>query len=122
MIILGRTFDLNGGIEMRDLMGWDRASHLVGESVVDMHNQKIGKVEDLAQAWDRNTPEWLVVRTSFLGRRLRLVPIDGVEEQGETVHVPFSKESVLSAPVPEIPAVVFRSEREALARHYSRAA
>jgi sporulation protein YlmC with PRC-barrel domain len=105
---------------MRDLMSWDRASHLLGESVVDRENHKIGKVEDFAEAWDKNVPEWLVVRT-FFGQP-HLVPIDGIQEEDNTIHVPFSKKSVQSAPVPGIPARLFLSDREALARHYAQAA
>jgi hypothetical protein len=89
--------------------------------VFDKENHKIGRVEDLAEAWDKEEPEWLVVRTSFFGRK-RLIPIDRVEEEGENVHVPYSKKLVLLAPVPDIPVRVFREEREALVRHYARAA
>jgi hypothetical protein len=113
--------DLNGDTEMRDLMRWDQASHLLGESVFDKEDRKIGIVEDLAEAWDKAVPEWMVIRTSMFGRQ-RLVPIDGLEEDDQKIHVPYSKKSVLSAPVPEISSRVFRWEREELTRHYARAA
>jgi sporulation protein YlmC with PRC-barrel domain len=106
---------------MRDLMSWDQAEHLLGESVLDKEDRKIGKVEDLANAWDKMVPEWLVIRTSLFGRP-RLVPIDAVDEKDNTIHVPYSKETVLSAPVPEAPTTIYRSDREALDRHYARAA
>jgi hypothetical protein len=107
--------------EMPDPMRWDQAAHLLGEPVFDKENHRIGRVEDLAEAYDKQVPEWLVVRTSLFGRQ-RLVPIDGVEEEDKKIHVPYSKKSILSAPVPEIPVRVFRWEREQLARHYARAA
>ena len=106
---------------MRDLMRWDQASHLLGESVFDNKNRRIGRVKDLAEAWNQEAPEWLVVRTSLFGRQ-RLIPIDRVEEDDKKVHVPYSKKSVLSAPVPEIPVKVFRWERDELDRYYARAA
>jgi sporulation protein YlmC with PRC-barrel domain len=107
--------------EMADLMRWDEARHLLGESVFDKEDHRIGKVEDLAEAWDKDGPEWLIIRTSLFGRQ-RLVPIDGIEEAEEKIHVPYSKKSILSAPVPEIPFRVLRWEREELAHHYARAA
>jgi hypothetical protein len=106
---------------MPDLMSWDRANHLLGESVVDKENRKIGKVEDLVNASDGLAPEWMVVKTSIFGRP-RLVPIDGAEDRGGAIHVPYLKESVLSAPLQAVPTVIHRSEREALASHYARAA
>jgi ribosomal 30S subunit maturation factor RimM len=71
---------------------WDRASHMVGESVVDKDNRKIGRVDAIAEVHDQMEPEWLVVRTSLFGRP-RLIPIDIVREVGGEVHVPFSGRS-----------------------------
>jgi ribosomal 30S subunit maturation factor RimM len=93
----------------------------LGEPVFDREDRRIGKVEDFAEAWNKEVPEWLVVRTSLFGRQ-RLIPIDRMEEKDKKIHIPYSKKSVLLAPVPEIPVRVFRWEREALARHYARAA
>jgi hypothetical protein len=107
--------------EMADLTRWEQAVHLLGESVFDKEDRRIGRVEDLAEAYDKEVPEWLVVRTSLFGRQ-RLVPIDGMEEADKKIHVPYSKKSILLAPVPEIPQRVFRWEREELARYYARAA
>jgi ribosomal 30S subunit maturation factor RimM len=62
---------------------------MVGESVVDRDNRKIGRVDAIAETSDEMEPEWLVVRTSLFGRP-RLIPIDIVREVGNEVHVPFS--------------------------------
>jgi hypothetical protein len=69
---------------------WDRASHMVGESVVDKDNHKIGRVDAIAQISGEMEPEWLVVRTSLFGRP-RLIPIDIVREVGDEIHVPLSE-------------------------------
>jgi hypothetical protein len=106
---------------MFDRDRWDRASHMVGEPVVDKDNHKIGRVAAIAEARDEMEPEWLVVRTSLLGRP-RLIPIDVVREEGDEIYVPFSKRTVLLAPVPEILTNVARAERRALDFHYKRAA
>jgi ribosomal 30S subunit maturation factor RimM len=106
---------------MFDRDRWDSASHLVGESVVDKDNRKIGRVDAIAEAMDGMEPEWLVVRTSLFGRP-RLIPIDIVRELDDEIHIPFSKRTVLLAPVPEILTNVDRAERQALDFHYKRAA
>src|SRR5580658_554108 len=106
---------------MFDRDRWDRASHMVGEPVVDKDNHRIGQVNAIAEARDDMEPEWLVVRTSLLGRP-RLIPIDTVREVDDEIHVPFSKRMVLLAPVPEILTNVDRAERQALDFHYKRAA
>jgi ribosomal 30S subunit maturation factor RimM len=100
---------------------WDRASHMVGEPVVDKNNHKIGRVDAIAEARDEMEPEWLVVRTSLFGRP-RLIPIGAVREVHDELHVPFSKRTVLLAPVPEILTNVGRAERQALDFHYKQAA
>jgi ribosomal 30S subunit maturation factor RimM len=106
---------------MFDRDRWDLAAHLVGESVVDKDNRKIGRVDAIAEVLDDMEPEWLVVRTSLFGRP-RLIPIDTVREVDDEIYVPFSKRTVLLAPVPEILTNVDRAERRALDFHYRRAA
>jgi len=65
--------------------------------------------------------EWLVVKTSFFGRP-RLVPLVGTFEEGHIAHISFSKEDIMSAPVPEVPTSLAAFERQALLRHYHLAA
>jgi PRC-barrel domain len=77
---------------MFDRDRWDRASHMVGEAVVDKDNHKIGRVDAIAEVRDDMEPEWLVVRTSLFGRP-RLIPIDIVREVEGEIHVPFSERS-----------------------------
>jgi hypothetical protein len=102
--------------------GWSHVLHMVGETVVDKDNRRIGTVDVIAAAEDSlPVPEWLVVKTSLFGRR-RLVPIVSVREEERTLHVPFAREAVMMAPVPHIPETLHHSEREALARHYAQAA
>jgi len=106
---------------MFDRDRWDLAAHLVGESVVDKDNRKIGRVDAIAKDLDDMEPEWLVVRTSLFGRP-RLIPIDTIREVGDEIYVPISKRTVLRAPVPEVLTNVDRAAREALDLHYKRAA
>jgi sporulation protein YlmC with PRC-barrel domain len=101
--------------------GRDRIVHFVGEPVVDQEGHRIGKVTQVTYEPNTMTPEWLVVKTSVFGR-LRLVPLDAAEDQGDTIRVPFPKDTVINAPVPEIPGTLATSERMALLSHYRQVA
>ena len=98
-----------------------KAIHAKGERVVDRHGELIGKVRQVACDPNTYNAEWLVVKTSVLGRP-RLVPVEGAIDLGDTVRVPFSKETVLTAPVPEVAIAPAMSECTALEKHYHRAA
>ncbi len=103
------------------LYTWNEVSRMIGDTVVDRENQRIGKVQDVAQTADSMEPSWLVVKTSMFGRR-RLVPFSTAEVRGDVVHVPYGKDQVLEAPVPAVPVTVAASEEERLTHHYAQAA
>jgi sporulation protein YlmC with PRC-barrel domain len=98
----------------------DGTRHLIGETVFDAQGDRVGKVSEIAFRPDTFDPEWLVVKTSLFGRK-RLVPFAAAEEQGDRVRVPFGRDMVLDAPVPEIPMTLARSERDALLKYYQAA-
>jgi sporulation protein YlmC with PRC-barrel domain len=95
--------------------------NMYGEVVVDRSNRRIGKIETFAVDEKQLAPEWLVVKTSRFGRR-RLVPLQDAQQDGDVVRVPFSKNLVVAAPVPDPPFSLSRSDQIALARHYLLAA
>jgi hypothetical protein len=94
---------------------------LVGDTMVDGTGHRVGKVTDVVSRPETLEPEWLVVKTSVFGRQ-RLVPMAAATEEGHTAHIEFSREDVLSAPVPEVPTSLAVFEREALLEHYHPAA
>jgi sporulation protein YlmC with PRC-barrel domain len=101
--------------------GHSETPSLVGDMVVDEGGQKIGKVTDVVSRPDTLEAEWLVVKTSLFGRP-RLVPLAAAVEEGHTAHIAFSKDEVMSAPVPEVPTSLAVFERQALLEHYHLAA
>jgi hypothetical protein len=96
---------------------WNEVARMIGETVVDRENHRIGKVEDVAQRADTMQPNWLVVKTSMFGRR-RLVPVATANMEDHIVHVPYGKEMVMGAPVPAVPVTVAASEDARLIEHY----
>jgi ribosomal 30S subunit maturation factor RimM len=95
----------------------EHVSELVGEVVIDPAGNRVGTVTQVSYQPDTLEPEWLVVKTSRFGRE-RLVPLRAASEHGEVILLPFAKEVVLAAPVPEMPVSLAPKEREALLEHY----
>ena len=93
-----------------------------GERVVDCDGNLVGKVAQIAFEPPQvlNPKWWLVVKTSLFGRR-RLVPVESAIDDGGVVRVPYSKETVLAAPVPLVPTAPALSECTALEVHFRRA-
>jgi len=101
---------------------FDKLRHLIGERVVDPEGNVIGTVTQLANEPNTLEPEWLVLKTSRFGRHQRLVPLKDAVDEGGTVRVPFPKDVVMGAPVPEIPMTPAIAENAALQEHYRNAA
>jgi hypothetical protein len=101
---------------------FSKLHEIVGETVFDPQGHVIGKVAQIAYGPDMFHPEWLVLKTSRLGRQQRLVPIEAVRDEGRTIWVPFPKDVVMAAPVPVVPSTPAGSEAVALQAHYRAAA
>src|ERR1700680_36938 len=97
--------------------GHSESSHLVGDVMVDGEGHRVGKVTDVVSRPDTLEAEWLVVKTSMFGRP-RLVPLAAAYEDGHIAHIAYSKDDVLSAPVPEVPTSLAAFERQGLLAHY----
>jgi len=93
----------------------------IGDRVVDRDGRRIGKLEQIALEPNTYRAQWLVVKTSVFGRP-RLVPIDSAVQQGRTIRVPFPKDIVLNAPVPDVPLTPAPTECLELEKHYHHAA
>jgi len=102
--------------------GFGKLARARGERLVDLQGRRIGKVTD--NAFEANTfrPDWLVVKTRYSGGHGSCRSVGEAVEQSETIRVPFSKETVLDAPVPTIPTTPGVTEFAALELHYYRAA
>jgi sporulation protein YlmC with PRC-barrel domain len=93
----------------------------MGDPVVDREGRRIGKLMQIALEPNTYRAQWLVVKTSLFGRQ-RLVPVDTAIEDGNTIRVPFSKDTVLNAPVPAVPLTPAPTECSALEEYYRHAA
>ena len=64
----------------------------------DQAGEQIGKVEEIFVDVDSRQPEWIGLGTGFLGTKRVLVPVQGVELQGDGVSVPYAKDHVKESP------------------------
>ena len=77
----------------------DREERLVGYTVYDVNHEKIGKVDHLFVDQDDN-PEYLGVKTGFLGTKSTLIPVESVRvnDRRGLVEVGADKDMVKDGP------------------------
>ncbi len=69
----------------------------VGHTVIDQHNQRVGKVTDVIYDDQRDAPDWLIVDPGIL-RSERVVPVEGSYTSDEgSIIIPYDKRWVMSA-------------------------
>jgi len=71
---------------------------VIGHTVYDSSNKKIGTAEHVYYDTETGQPEWLTVRTGLFGTKETFVPITPAEMRGDDVIVPFTKDQIKNAP------------------------
>jgi hypothetical protein len=89
-----------------------------GRTVRDPDGDKIGTLGDVFLDRQTQQPAWGGVRTGLFGHSESYVPLERVEEDGEDLRVPFTKEAVKDAPRVDPDVALSAAEEEALWRHY----
>ena len=95
----------------------------MGADVIGSDGDKIGSLDNVYADSSGTHPAWLGVKTGFLGMRESLVPIEGVEGDGENLRVPVTKDQVKDAPsVDPESGELDRDDESELHRHYGSSA
>ncbi len=89
-----------------------------GRTVLDRDGDKIGRVGELLLDRSTDLPAWAGVHTGLFGRHETFVPIDGIEEDGDDLRVPFDKATVTDAPHVDPDVALTEDEERALHEHY----
>ncbi|HEX5469737.1 MAG TPA: PRC-barrel domain-containing protein [Gaiellaceae bacterium] len=77
----------------------ERLQALVGHEVVDTAGESVGYVDLVFVDDETGTPEWLGVWNGVWDTQPRvLVPLASVEEMGDELRIPWSKDVVRQAP------------------------
>lgn len=84
---------------MLDTYDYDGLKALSGHEVVGSDGEKIGYIDLIFRDDESGVPEWLGIWDGLPDRKPRsLVPVRGVEVDGEVVRVPWAADVVRSAP------------------------
>ena len=90
-----------------------------GSDLVDVHGERIGKLEEVYFDVETDEPQFGTVKEGFIGRHLTFVPLTGITIGPDNVQVPVSKQQVKSAPsIPLQGGELSQSDESALYHHY----
>ena len=76
----------------------ERIASWVGQTAVDEHGDKIGRIEALYEDDDGSGPEWFAISTGWFGGHLSFAPVRGASADTDQVRLPWSKDVVRDAP------------------------
>ncbi|WP_026910443.1 PRC-barrel domain-containing protein [Patulibacter minatonensis] len=89
-----------------------------GQDVVDVAEQKVGKLEDVWFRADAADPVLISVKSGLLGRKRHLVPLQGSTVTRSFVRVAFTEDQVSGAPQNDDDARLSADELAAVIAYY----
>jgi len=93
-------------------MQMEQLQGLHGAPVYDGAGDQIGKVEEIFVDTDSQNPEWIGLGTGFFGTKRVLVPIQGVQPEGDGIAVAYEKDLVKGSPDIDDDQISAETERE----------
>ena len=69
-----------------------------GKMIVDVHGEKIGKLQDVYVDVETDEPQFATVKEGFVNRHLTFVPVGGMTVGPDELKVTCSRELVKTAP------------------------
>jgi hypothetical protein len=90
---------------------------LTGHELLDREGAAVGKVTDVIADPATLEAEWAVVKMGRFGGE-HLVPLDVIEEQGELLVLPFTKDAVKDTPAVKDHTPPTPHDADELHRHY----
>ena len=98
---------------MLETYDYEQLSKLSGHEVVAEDGEKVGYVDLIFRDDETGQPEWLGIWDGLPDTKPRvLVPVRGVEVDGDVVRIPWPAEVVRSAPSYEAPHGVIMSRED----------
>jgi hypothetical protein len=94
---------------------------LTGHELLDREGAPVGKVTDVISDPATMRAEWAVVKTGRFGGE-HLVPLDAIEERGDLLVLPFTKDDVKDTPSVKDHTPPSRHDADELHRHYESSA
>ncbi|MDQ3305273.1 MAG: PRC and DUF2382 domain-containing protein [Actinomycetota bacterium] len=91
---------------------------LIGADLIDAEGSKVGKIEDIYLDNETQEPEWALVHTGLLGRKLNYVPLRDAGVSGDSLQAAYTESQIKGAPSID-PDLELSPEEEAdLYQHY----
>lgn len=91
---------------------------VIGATVYDRDEDKIGEVGQVYYDDDTNEPKWITVAVGLFGIRETFVPLQGADLGGDRVTVDYDKATVKGAPRGDEADHLTADEEASLCRHY----
>jgi uncharacterized protein (TIGR02271 family) len=93
---------------------------LIGRTAVDATGDKIGKIKQVYLDDQTNEPAWVTVNTGLFGNKESFAPLQGAQEEGDSLRLAVEKSQVKDAPQVADDGHIEDSEQQALYEYYSR--
>ncbi|HZD86594.1 MAG TPA: PRC and DUF2382 domain-containing protein [Gaiellaceae bacterium] len=103
---------------MAEQMDMTLAAELVGREAVGRDGDDIGEIEDVYADMCTGDARWAALSSGFLGRKKRLVPLDGATIETEQVTLPYEKSHVKDAPEADGDERLSEERRREVLEHY----
>ena len=95
---------------------------LLGADLIDAEGSKVGKIEDIYLDNETQEPEWALVHTGLLGRKLHYVPLRGASVADDSLQTAYTESQIKEAPGIEPDVELTPQEEAELYQHYGVAA
>jgi sporulation protein YlmC with PRC-barrel domain len=90
-----------------------------GKLLVDLHGEKIGKLQDVYVDVETDEPQFATVKEGFIDRHLTFVPLGGIKVGPDELRVAVTKEQVQGAPnMEQHGEELSQADESALYHHY----
>jgi uncharacterized protein (TIGR02271 family) len=100
------------------MINTNNVNDLIGASVLDPTDEKIGSVGQVYVSDETQAPVWITVKTGLFGTSESFAPLDDASFDGESVRIPHAKEFVKDAPRISDDGTLSAEEETALYSYY----
>ena len=98
--------------------GTQELDRVIGVTAVDSTGSKRGEVGEVYLDDETGRPEWATIHTGLFGTKESFVPLGGADVDGETLRVPYDKDTVKNAPQVDAGGHLSPGDESELYRYY----
>lgn len=91
---------------------------MVGADLIDAEGSKVGRIEDIYLDNESQEPEWALVHTGLLGRKLNYVPLRDASVADNSIQAAYLESQIKDAPSIDPDVELTPAEEAELYQHY----